>query len=163
LLPLAGCRNRVKSMEFDDFMVRSNRKLAKAALEFKKTLPGETGALDPVATRNAYDKLKDAMAEIRKDMQETVGPRGVRGDAMRKAYTSFLDGQESLINNEFKDIVGLVEDRDINPTERSLKIAVLLTKISIADAAALNDLKATNKTFAEYYLMKIVSNRAGPD
>src|SRR5262249_5760958 len=168
----AGCSNPSKDLEnFNDQISLSNKRLAKAAWEVRKTL----APLDPTNTSGATIKLdKDGRAyeawDAQKKFLELVKtiqnerkaikvPPGQTAADLHKAYDEFLKGQERIAKEEFAQMIGWAERRNLPNTERWDKIRNLFQQVQSREGEDMKKLNDAHSKFAEAAGMKLVQTR----
>src|SRR5262249_10857338 len=98
LAVVAGCGG-ADVPRFNDQIAESNKKLAKAAVEFKGTLAplGKDQKINLNAVKNSHDSLVALVKEIREERKRVKVPSAKGAEELHKAYDAFLDGQQRIV------------------------------------------------------------------
>jgi hypothetical protein len=162
LLALVGCGSKGGSVrDFNDQMVRSNKRLAKAAWDFRATLtPLEKDkACDPVAVREAYAHVKAVLKEVKEDRKQLKIPTTIPGaEDMHKAYDVFLEKQEQIVDQDFVRIIAWSETATLSPGQRWDKITNVLSEIQTKESADITKLADAQYKFSTSAGMRLVQN-----
>jgi hypothetical protein len=134
LLPiLAACDGPPpKPAVFNNRIAVNSAKWSSAVAGFRKALePLSTGQDVPAATvQAAYDQLVKEFKEVKSAGRHMAAPAGSSaGQTYRDKYQEFLDGQEDMLNNEVKRIVGTATDTKLKPYDRWRAILPIFTEI----------------------------------
>jgi hypothetical protein len=142
--------------EFNDHIVLSNRKLAKAGTDFNKALHNwfqKKGKVE--AVRNAYNEAEKVLQEINSYYEDAPLPRKkVGAEDFLEEYKKYLKVQNDILG-EMKTIADAADNiqnfqtSKVDPAKEMTKLQAAMRSIKASEKTALDALQKAQKSFAE--------------
>jgi hypothetical protein len=154
----AGCRlgPPPTKKEFNDHIVLSNRKLAKAGTDFNKALHNwfqKKGKVE--AVRTAYNEAEKVVQEINAYYEDAPLPRKKQAaETLLEEYKKYLKVQNDILG-EMKTIADAADNiqnyqtTKVDPAEEMKKLQAAMRSIKAQEKTALASLEKAQKSFAE--------------
>ena len=152
LLAVAGCGNsRKDALAFNEALVNANRKLELPAKEFLESLPRAItgGPADAAQVKQLYEKTRQAMQQVKADMESVHVPSSQSAQALYEAHQKYLQGEERLIEKDFAEVVKLLENSKLGAAEKAQKVNEILVRGGTTEQADLAVLKSAQRNFAQ--------------
>jgi hypothetical protein len=161
LVVLTGCTSEAARLaQFNDQIATSNKRLARAAIEFRDAFAPLTAnpssPADPDKVKSAYDNLRSVLNEIKEERKTVDVPSNSAAADLHKAYDAYLQAQEQLVAQEFTVILRLVQSPGLSPRDKGNKISDLQTTISQKGRDESQKLTEVHRKFSEAVRMKLV-------
>lgn len=158
LLGLVGCGGP-HPVKFNDEIVQTNKRLARAAWEFRESFNPLNRAeqIDPNKVQNAYDNLLKTVKDIQEEWKKTEAHRSTTGEDFHKAYDTFLAGQRRLVEQEFSNIVAIAKRVGVPPQNRMEEINKQLTKITEKENQDMEKLRQAQNKFGDDQSIRLIA------
>ena len=153
LLVLAGCSQG--PLGFNNAIANANKQLEQAGQKFGQALRNYLeGRGDIAAVRRSYEDVKKTVEDVKSDMKSLRVPESAEAKAFYDAHQEFLKGQEQMVNNEFAEIMKIVEGPDPLAAKQQ-RIRDLLERIGAQEEQDLAKLQAAQRAFATKHGIKL--------
>jgi hypothetical protein len=158
LTSLVGCGNSTQeALAFNQKIVSANQKLSAAGQEFGQSVGRAVagGPAEAAQSRQLYNKARQAVKDVKAEMQSVQVPSSNAARALYEAHQKFLDSQEHMIDKDFGELVKVLEDSKMDKSEKAQKIEAVITRAGKVEQSDLETLKAAQRTFAQEYNLKV--------
>jgi hypothetical protein len=148
---LAGCGGQKKALDLNNAASTMTKRLESGGVQFGTAVSKaqQTGAPQDIAeVRKQYNNLTSLMDQARKEA-DAMKVDGINGGAeFRDAYVKFLQQQDKMLKEEFKEMVELMEDNSLPPFQRQQKLQNAFQRAAAAEGQALPIMKTAQENFA---------------
>jgi hypothetical protein len=147
---VVGCGFPPSRIGFIEKIAQENRKIARSTRAFHTAIvPWKKGeAADAGQVRSAYQEMEKAVKKVRADMDGQALPSSSSSaKAFLSAYKDYLNGQQSILTDDFLPIVKKVEEPGA-PATKAAYINEMLAKVSAKENADYGALKQAETAYA---------------
>jgi hypothetical protein len=151
LLSLAGCGSPMEPTQFNSAVVMGNKKLAKAAGEFRSVFhPLEKGQAPGISdVTRAREKLGRALEDAKRDFDNITPTDSSAGQDLYDAYKKFLQVEEQLFREEFGTGITNALQQGGNNQNKWAAVQQVFARIQSREQAELDKVKEKQKAFAK--------------
>jgi hypothetical protein len=163
LLGLAGCGTPLDANQFNSKVVMGNKKLAKAASEFRTLIqPLEKGQAPSMSEVNrARDKLTRVFDEVRRDFESITPTDSTPGQNLYDAYKKFLMVEERLIRDEFGTKLTQALNTGGNAQAKWAAVKECFDRVKSTEEAELESVKSKQRAFAKAHNIQLGGGMGG--
>ena len=139
--------------ELDQAILGGSRRLraagAKFGLVLNKFLRKEK--LAPGAMQQGYDAVLATVDDVTEDIRGVAPPDSESARALYNIYEQYLETQKQACENEFANIVRLVDNEELGFNEKKNAILPILQASTEDDERALSTVRKARRRFAEHH------------
>ena len=156
LIVVTGCSQSAELVRFNDQIAESNRKLARAAWEFREAIIplSNNQKADFNRVKASHDKLLALVKQIREERKKVKVPKGA--EEFHKAYDAYLEGQQQIVEGEFAMIVRYVENERLSLAGKWAEIQKQIFKVDEKARRTRDKLTEAQNKFANDVNMRLV-------
>jgi hypothetical protein len=165
-LVLAGCGQEQGPIGFNDATVNINRRMAKAAKDFRDQLAPLTQGkpVDAAALQSAYDRLQHAVDDARSAAKKLTPPKDNQAaQDYYDAFEKFLALDDDLVKGPMKEILTIVTDANVPVADKLAQKEQIMKDVHAKEDAALKELKNKQKDFAKEAGFRTIYDRKPPE
>ncbi|MCW3053692.1 MAG: hypothetical protein JWN14_2862 [Chthonomonadales bacterium] len=149
LVAFTGCHH-VDPLVFNQKLDDDNKKLNAAGVKMGVALRGalenQPGGVDKFKTE--YTGLQQTVTQIKKEVETMEVPDDASSKALYAAYQKFLGSQESMVANEFTNIMKCVDNKSLSAMDKANTIRPIVLSLQQREETDLSTLKAAQHEFA---------------
>lgn len=151
LIATTGCaRERQRAASLNNAVTAAGQRIAAAGKAFGdavvKAISSETPA-DVAAAKLQYTNLQSVVHAAKKEMADT-DTSGVSGGAEFKGVVvKFFQNQETMVDTEFKEIVDILEKKNLSKEQREKEYSARMNKSAAKEAQDLAELRSAQQAF----------------
>lgn len=147
----ARADDKADALAFSDAMANANKKLHDAGFNFGKSIrPAiDGGAKEAADAENALKETAKVLAAVQADMKALKVPNLPLAREFYNAHQEFLKGQETMVKNDFAQVLAVVKDPSLKPADKMAKIQKVVEEVVKAENLELVKLQKAQKDFAD--------------
>jgi hypothetical protein len=151
MVAVIGCAG--EAVRFNNTIAGYNKRLNEAGTKFGKAIaPAAKGlAVNVGEAKAAYQQVKTVVNEVKAEFAALKVPSGASAKKMADAYAQFLKGQEHMVNNDFAQIMTMVESGKVDQG----RFNGLLLQVSQREQGDLAALQAAQREFAKEHGIRL--------
>ncbi len=146
-LAAAGCGQR-PVVQFNNTVATSANKIQAAVKRFRDNVTGGDQAVNLAEVKAAEKNLGAAVAEAKKEFAAVAVPSASAAKEVAEVFRRILGQQEEALKKEYPELIHLLEDPDLPPARRDVRIQGVLRPVLQQTGVLMTELQDAQQKFA---------------